>query len=369
MIVVVKIGTSSITDDDGPSSTPTAVAKLCAEVADLRAGRSPRRDRHLGRHRRGAAGHRVHGRASQGRRHAAGGVGHRPDPPDAGLRAGAGRPRPRRRARCSSPRSTSSCASSTSTPAPRSSACSSSASCPVVNENDAIADDEIRFGDNDRLAALVAHLVSADLLVLLTDAPGLLTADPRLDSSRLADRGDRRGRPRARGAGRRLRHGAGQRRHGLEAGRREDRRVVGRAGRDRPGLAARRAGRRGRRRGRRRHRGPPEAAPPVGPQALDRVRRRLERHGSRSTTAPATALLERGVSLLPAGVRTVRGPLRPRRRRRARRPRRRGVRQGPRAARAAGAAAAASPVGAPATCPKASPTRSIHRDDLVVVPR
>ena len=54
---------------------------------------------------------------------------------------------------------------------------------PVVNENDAIADDEIRFGDNDRLAALVAHLVEADVLVLLTDAPGLLTADPRLDAS------------------------------------------------------------------------------------------------------------------------------------------------------------------------------------------
>jgi glutamate 5-kinase len=54
---------------------------------------------------------------------------------------------------------------------------------PIVNENDAVADDEIRFGDNDRLAALVAHLVGADLLVLLTDAPGLLTADPRLDSS------------------------------------------------------------------------------------------------------------------------------------------------------------------------------------------
>jgi glutamate 5-kinase len=53
---------------------------------------------------------------------------------------------------------------------------------PVVNENDAIADDEIRFGDNDRLAALVAHLVGADALVLLTDTPGLLTADPRLDS-------------------------------------------------------------------------------------------------------------------------------------------------------------------------------------------
>jgi glutamate 5-kinase len=52
---------------------------------------------------------------------------------------------------------------------------------PVVNENDAVADDEIRYGDNDRLAALVAHLVGADLLVLLTDTPGVLTADPRLD--------------------------------------------------------------------------------------------------------------------------------------------------------------------------------------------
>ncbi|HEY6623462.1 MAG: glutamate 5-kinase [Acidimicrobiales bacterium] len=50
---------------------------------------------------------------------------------------------------------------------------------PVVNENDAVADEEIRFGDNDRLAALVAHLVGADLLVLLTDTVGLLTGDPR----------------------------------------------------------------------------------------------------------------------------------------------------------------------------------------------
>jgi glutamate 5-kinase len=54
---------------------------------------------------------------------------------------------------------------------------------PVINENDAVADDEIRFGDNDRLAALVANLVAADVLVLLTDAPGLLSADPRLDAS------------------------------------------------------------------------------------------------------------------------------------------------------------------------------------------
>ena len=53
---------------------------------------------------------------------------------------------------------------------------------PVVNENDALADDEIRFGDNDRIAALIAHLVDADTLVLLTDTPGLHTADPRLDA-------------------------------------------------------------------------------------------------------------------------------------------------------------------------------------------
>jgi glutamate 5-kinase len=53
---------------------------------------------------------------------------------------------------------------------------------PVVNENDAVADDEIRFGDNDRIAALVAQLVGAELLVLLTDAAGVFTADPRLDS-------------------------------------------------------------------------------------------------------------------------------------------------------------------------------------------
>lgn len=52
---------------------------------------------------------------------------------------------------------------------------------PVVNENDTVADDEIRYGDNDRLAALVSHLVGADVLVLLTDTEGLFTADPRLD--------------------------------------------------------------------------------------------------------------------------------------------------------------------------------------------
>ena len=52
---------------------------------------------------------------------------------------------------------------------------------PIVNENDTIAVDEIRFGDNDRLAALVANLVGARLLLLLTDARGLHSSDPRRD--------------------------------------------------------------------------------------------------------------------------------------------------------------------------------------------
>jgi glutamate 5-kinase len=52
---------------------------------------------------------------------------------------------------------------------------------PVVNENDTIATAEIRFGDNDRLAARVAQMTSADMLVLLSDIDGLYTADPRAD--------------------------------------------------------------------------------------------------------------------------------------------------------------------------------------------
>lgn len=54
---------------------------------------------------------------------------------------------------------------------------------PVINENDTVATEEIRVGDNDNLAALVAGLVSADLLVLLTDQKGLYTADPRHNPS------------------------------------------------------------------------------------------------------------------------------------------------------------------------------------------
>ncbi|SER65703.1 glutamate 5-kinase [Actinokineospora terrae] len=55
---------------------------------------------------------------------------------------------------------------------------------PVVNENDTVATEEIRFGDNDRLAALVAHLIGADALVLLSDVDALYDGDPRLGAAR-----------------------------------------------------------------------------------------------------------------------------------------------------------------------------------------
>ena len=52
---------------------------------------------------------------------------------------------------------------------------------PVINENDTVVNDEIKFGDNDTLGALVANLIEADVLVILTDQKGLYTADPRRD--------------------------------------------------------------------------------------------------------------------------------------------------------------------------------------------
>jgi glutamate 5-kinase len=58
---------------------------------------------------------------------------------------------------------------------------------PIVNENDTVATEEIRFGDNDRLAALVAHVAVADALVLLSDVDGVYDGDPRTGPARLLD--------------------------------------------------------------------------------------------------------------------------------------------------------------------------------------
>jgi glutamate 5-kinase len=54
---------------------------------------------------------------------------------------------------------------------------------PIINENDVVAVDEIKVGDNDNLSALVANLIEADLLIILTDQAGLFTADPRVDAT------------------------------------------------------------------------------------------------------------------------------------------------------------------------------------------
>src|SRR5471032_72663 len=54
---------------------------------------------------------------------------------------------------------------------------------PIINENDTVVTDEIKFGDNDTLGALVTNLIDADVLIILTDQSGLYTADPRKDPS------------------------------------------------------------------------------------------------------------------------------------------------------------------------------------------
>jgi len=66
---------------------------------------------------------------------------------------------------------------------------------PIINENDTVTTDEIRFGDNDTLGALVTNLLEADALVLLTDQHGLYTADPRSDPSATLVREARAGDP------------------------------------------------------------------------------------------------------------------------------------------------------------------------------
>jgi glutamate 5-kinase len=66
---------------------------------------------------------------------------------------------------------------------------------PIINENDTVTTDEIRFGDNDTLGALVTNLIEADALVLLTDQQGLYTADPRRDAAATLVRSARAGDP------------------------------------------------------------------------------------------------------------------------------------------------------------------------------
>ncbi len=162
---------------------------------------------------------------------------------------------------------------------------------PVINENDTVATSEIRFGDNDRLAARVAAMLSADTLVLLSDIDGLYTADPRRDpGARLvaeiteitpaieAVAGEAPpGHP---ALGRALDRAQGLDRRQPEGGRRLSRRCrrAGRAqGRQEP-AAGRHLRRRGRVRSRRRRARPRRRGPRGGARPVGLCQRRRPRH-------------------------------------------------------------------------------------------
>ncbi len=237
---------------------------------------------------------------------------------------------------------------------------------PVVNENDATSDDEIRFGDNDRLAALVAHLVSADMLVLLTDTPGLLSADPRLGTeASLIEEVVEIDHELERVAG-----GSGgsrrERRHGVQARCGEDGDVVGGTGRDRRRIAAR-SGPVGCRR----------ASPGVGTVFRPMPRRLPARKlwiafavGAAGTVTvddgARAALVEREASLLPAGVLGVKGRFYADDAVEIAGPGREGVRQGPRPPRfGSGRLVGGPPL--ERNFPEGVAPELVHRDDLVVI--
>ena len=237
----------------------------------------------------------------------------------------------------------------------------------MINENDSVATAEIRFGDNDRLAARVAEMVQADQLVLLSDIDGLYTADPRA-------------RPRARSTSRwwprsppEIEAMGGEPPPGYSSGGMRTKLVAARiatgagcamaiaVGHVEP-PAARAGG------GRALHLVPAGAGGPLGPQALDRrhagAARQLHRRCRRGARAG------RGRSLLPAGVRGGRRQLRPRRRGGGARPGRArrwraGCRPMPAPTRRASSATAAIEI--EAILGWRGRDELIHRDDLVLL--
>lgn len=173
---------------------------------------------------------------------------------------------------------------------------------PIVNENDTVATDEIRYGDNDRLAAQVASMAGADALILLSDVDGLYSADPRIDPAaaliplvaeltpEIEARGGGAGTAGAKGGMRTKLLAA---KAAMKAG---CAMAITRGDRDRPlrALAA----------------GAPATwfAPAASPQAARKQWiAAMPPEGSLLIDAGAAAALRRGKSLLPAGVRAVEG--------------------------------------------------------------
>ena len=184
--------------------------------------------------------------------------------------------------------------------------CSNIASCPIINENDAVATAEIKVGDNDNLSALVALLAEADLLLLLTDQAGLFTADPRTDP-------DAQLIPEVRTIDETLRRLAGGSVSGLGVGgmttklqaadvaRRAGADVVIAAGRA-PDVILRAVARGGDR-----HALPRPGRAAGEPQALDLRRHHARAAASRWMPARRGRSRENGSSLLPAGIVAVEG--------------------------------------------------------------
>ena len=175
---------------------------------------------------------------------------------------------------------------------------------PVVNENDTVATSEIRYGDNDRLSARVASMMSADCLVLLSDIDGLYTAPPGEQRQRHAPRRGAPDHARDRGHGRQRRHRALARRHGdQDRGRPHRARVRHQHGHHLGQGAASPARARAKAR-----RAPGSWRRPIRSTARKRwIAGQLEPKGIVEIDAGAEKALLSGKSLLPAGVRKVQG--------------------------------------------------------------
>ena len=165
--VVVKIGSRLLAES--PASRPAAIAD---QVVELR-----RRGVEVVIVSSGAIALGVRRLRLPGRPHraagAAGGRRRRPEPADAALGARVRRRTTSRSARCSSPTTTSAIAAASCPRGSRCARCSITASVPIINENDTVATEEIKFGDNDQLAALACNLVAPPTRsIILTDVEG-----------------------------------------------------------------------------------------------------------------------------------------------------------------------------------------------------
>ena len=221
--IVVKVGSSLLVDSAaGRRAASDWLASLADDIARAARRQARRAGGVVGRDRARPRGAQAAARAAQARGLAGRRRG-RPDRAGAHLGGGARRATASRPARCWSRSATPKSAAAISTRARPSSKLLEWRAVPVINENDTVATNEIRYGDNDRLAARVATMASADLLVLLSDIDGLYDAPPGAKPRRQAHPAGRAHHARDRGDGGRGRLGTVARRHADQDRGRQDR--------------------------------------------------------------------------------------------------------------------------------------------------